>query len=214
MTKFVTVLLVAACLSQVSAASAADDSVRSDGTFLVAQAEKPAAKSVETLDMSAVPDIDRDDVRRVQRALSEKGFSPGPIDGRVGAHTKKAVQSFQDRFGIKASGNLDNQTLFALGIVIGAVEATKQAPPAETKEQAPAAAKKEAPAKQKAAKPKSQTPRPSRASQGSPGQGGSGAGRRSSWCASYKYGGTNCGFSTFEQCRAAISGVGGNCSPN
>ena len=32
------------------------------------------------------------------------------------------------------------------------------------------------------------------------------------WCASYDNGGTNCGFSTFEQCRAAVSGVGGSCS--
>ena len=36
------------------------------------------------------------------------------------------------------------------------------------------------------------------------------------WCAVYsaKGGGTNCGFSTLEQCRATISGVGGSCEPN
>jgi hypothetical protein len=38
-----------------------------------------------------------------------------------------------------------------------------------------------------------------------------------SWCA--QYGGhniasTNCGFASFEQCRATISGVGGSCYPN
>jgi hypothetical protein len=27
-------------------------------------------------------------------------------------------------------------------------------------------------------------------------------------------GGTNCGFLTLEQCRAAVSGVGGSCEPN
>jgi Protein of unknown function (DUF3551) len=37
------------------------------------------------------------------------------------------------------------------------------------------------------------------------------------WCA--QYGGhniasTNCGFASFEQCRATISGVGGSCYPN
>ena len=38
------------------------------------------------------------------------------------------------------------------------------------------------------------------------------------WCAAYAGGGgfsaTNCGFLTLEQCRAAVSGVGGFCEPN
>jgi Protein of unknown function (DUF3551) len=37
------------------------------------------------------------------------------------------------------------------------------------------------------------------------------------WCAFYSghFGGaTNCGFSTYEQCLATISGVGGWCQPN
>ena len=34
------------------------------------------------------------------------------------------------------------------------------------------------------------------------------------WCAAYRNGGTNCGFTTIEQCRATVSGVGGSCEPN
>jgi len=38
------------------------------------------------------------------------------------------------------------------------------------------------------------------------------------WCAQYSGGmgggGTNCGFSTIDQCRATVSGVGGFCVPN
>ena len=36
------------------------------------------------------------------------------------------------------------------------------------------------------------------------------------WCAYYNSdgGATNCGFATFEQCRATISGIGGLCGPN
>lgn len=35
------------------------------------------------------------------------------------------------------------------------------------------------------------------------------------WCAQYSgRGGSNCYFSTFEQCRAAVSGVGGSCNVN
>jgi uncharacterized protein DUF3551 len=35
------------------------------------------------------------------------------------------------------------------------------------------------------------------------------------WCANYgSHGGTNCGFSSSEQCRATVSGIGGFCTPN
>jgi tetratricopeptide (TPR) repeat protein len=32
------------------------------------------------------------------------------------------------------------------------------------------------------------------------------------WCAEYRTGGTNCGFSTFAQCQATVSGIGGFCN--
>jgi len=37
------------------------------------------------------------------------------------------------------------------------------------------------------------------------------------WCAVYSGdagGASNCGFSTLEQCRATVSGIGGSCEPN
>jgi hypothetical protein len=37
------------------------------------------------------------------------------------------------------------------------------------------------------------------------------------WCAYYNFfhgGASNCGFSTFEQCLATVSGVGGSCGAN
>jgi hypothetical protein len=34
------------------------------------------------------------------------------------------------------------------------------------------------------------------------------------WCAYYYKGGTNCGFYTYGQCQATVSGIGGYCSPN
>jgi len=40
--------------------------------------------------------------------------------------------------------------------------------------------------------------------------------RNGGWYANYNMGGgaTNCGFATFQQCMAAVSGVGGSCSPS
>ena len=36
------------------------------------------------------------------------------------------------------------------------------------------------------------------------------------WCAYYngKFGGTNCGFTTFQQCLDTVSGIGGSCQRN
>jgi hypothetical protein len=37
------------------------------------------------------------------------------------------------------------------------------------------------------------------------------------WCAQYGYsgqGGRNCGFSTYRQCMATVSGIGGSCERN
>jgi peptidoglycan hydrolase-like protein with peptidoglycan-binding domain len=78
-------------------------------------AQSPAVSDVSQLDMSAKPSLNQEQVRRVQQALQKKGISPGPIDGIIGPLTMDAVRKFQDRFGIGASGEINNQTLFALG---------------------------------------------------------------------------------------------------
>lgn len=39
----------------------------------------------------------------------------------------------------------------------------------------------------------------------------SGQTAEAAWCASYRNGGTNCGFQTIDQCRATVSGIGGVC---
>lgn len=80
-----------------------------------AQLQRTAVQAAGQLQMDAVPNLEQDNIRKVQQALEEKGFDVGPIDGIVGPRTKEAIRNFQDRYGMKASGELDNQTLFALG---------------------------------------------------------------------------------------------------
>ena len=43
---------------------------------------------------------------------------------------------------------------------------------------------------------------------------GTGARADGSWCAYDVRGGTNCGFHSYAQCMANISGIGGSCTPN
>jgi peptidoglycan hydrolase-like protein with peptidoglycan-binding domain len=79
------------------------------------QAQLSTAQGTGELDMDAVPNLNQDGVRQVQQALQKKGFSPGPVDGILGPQTNQAVRNFQDFYGMKASGQINNQTLYALG---------------------------------------------------------------------------------------------------
>ena len=63
------------------------------------------AVDVSRLDMNAAPTLNQDQVRRVQQALQKKGFTPGPIDGHLGPHTKSAIRKFQDRYAIQGNGD-------------------------------------------------------------------------------------------------------------
>ena len=84
-------------------------------TMPVAAQERMTPQAIAALNMTAVPDLDREDVRTVQRVLRDKAFDPGPIDGVAGPRTREAIRAFQARYGIKATGVIDNQLLFALG---------------------------------------------------------------------------------------------------
>jgi peptidoglycan hydrolase-like protein with peptidoglycan-binding domain len=104
---FIIATLSVAALAAVSAAGANAQSGPQN------QAQRAAAD----VNMDAVPTLAADGVRKVQLALEKRGIKPGPIDGVFGPLTKEAVRSFQSRYGIKASGQINNQTLFALGEV-------------------------------------------------------------------------------------------------
>ena len=55
-------------------------------------------------------------VRNVQQQLQAKGMDPGPIDGIWGSQTQSALEQFQQDQGIQASGQINADTLAALGI--------------------------------------------------------------------------------------------------
>ena len=57
-----------------------------------------------------------DDVKMLQKALEDHGFSPGKIDGIFGKRTQKAVRRFQKSAGITADGIAGPKTFEALGL--------------------------------------------------------------------------------------------------
>jgi peptidoglycan hydrolase-like protein with peptidoglycan-binding domain len=55
-------------------------------------------------------------VRSVQQSLEAKGIDVGPVDGIWGPKTHQALQQFQEKQGLDATGQLNARTLEALGI--------------------------------------------------------------------------------------------------
>lgn len=62
---------------------------------------------------------DSSTVRSAQQALKDKGYDPGAADGKLGPRTQSALRKFQQSQGLSQSGDLDQQTLSALGISQG-----------------------------------------------------------------------------------------------
>jgi len=65
--------------------------------------------------------LDRSQVRVVQRALNERGYNSGPVDGIIGPITRSAITSFQENEGLTVTGLPNQETLLTL-----APEAGKQ----------------------------------------------------------------------------------------
>jgi len=55
-------------------------------------------------------------VRSAQQSLNDKGYDVGPVDGQLGPSTRNAVSRFQQAQGLPQTGELDSQTLSALGV--------------------------------------------------------------------------------------------------
>jgi peptidoglycan hydrolase-like protein with peptidoglycan-binding domain len=60
--------------------------------------------------------VDSTTIRQVQQTLVYRGFLAGPIDGVMGTATRSAVKKFQQSENLEATGQLNRQTLVALGV--------------------------------------------------------------------------------------------------
>ena len=87
-------------------------SENSQGTQTSATSELPAYVNDDGDDIiKPTPKI----MRKIQQALVDAGFDPGPVDGVRGAKTIAAIESFQRRNNIP-TGKLDKRTLRALDV--------------------------------------------------------------------------------------------------
>jgi len=73
-------------------------------------------RTVATARTVAPSPYDASTIRSVQRALNDRGYNAGAVDGQWGAATQDAVRRFQQVAGLPATGELNQSTLAALGV--------------------------------------------------------------------------------------------------
>jgi hypothetical protein len=76
--------------------------------FAKNQYDKKLERSYTELVTNGLPDVR---VRAAQARLLYRGLNPGPVDGVMGARTRGALQAFQHKVGLPATGELDSATL-------------------------------------------------------------------------------------------------------
>jgi peptidoglycan hydrolase-like protein with peptidoglycan-binding domain len=72
-------------------------------------------------------ELTREVVGRIQRTLNDKGYDAGPVDGLWGPQTVAAIENFQHRNNLVVDGQLDDQTIAALGLPRPAPSAARPA---------------------------------------------------------------------------------------
>ena len=75
-----------------------------------------SGKSMKGEQSAAAASWDKEDIKKIQEALKDKGNNPGPVDGIFGPQTQKALRAFQSSQGLKTTGRLDEETVKALGV--------------------------------------------------------------------------------------------------
>jgi peptidoglycan hydrolase-like protein with peptidoglycan-binding domain len=84
----------------------------SSGQTSSGQTTSQSSRTAAAGQQALAPDM----VRDIQRTLGAKGYDTGAVDGVYGAGTEQAVRKFQRDQKLSATGQLDTQTLAALGL--------------------------------------------------------------------------------------------------
>lgn len=102
----------AATLALTSGALAAEDM----GSQSMGSEQMESQASGSQSQAGSMAATDPQQIRQVQEKLKEKGYNTGKVDGKMGPRTAKALRNFQRDQGIETSGQIDQQTLQALGV--------------------------------------------------------------------------------------------------
>jgi peptidoglycan hydrolase-like protein with peptidoglycan-binding domain len=88
----------------------------------------------QTIDPSS---LSKAQIRQIQTSLNKAGFNAKKADGVWGRETSAALRNFQKQKNISGAGELNQQTLAALGVNFGAPSQTTGAPSNEDMNKTP-----------------------------------------------------------------------------
>ena len=92
------------------------------------QMEEMVDKGTEKVkDTFSKDDISEENTKAIQTKLSEAGFYDGEVDGKFSDSTVEGLKKFQESKNLTASGELDKETVDALGIDMEAKQAQEAA---------------------------------------------------------------------------------------
>ncbi len=60
--------------------------------------------------------LHREDIKKLQESLRDKGYYSGPVDGVIGPRTRAAIRQYQKFENLPVTGRLDTQTAGKLGV--------------------------------------------------------------------------------------------------
>jgi len=108
-----TALAILAVTLLLAATATASGEYRHEGERM--SGKSMGSKTMEPMSLSMMaPSLNADQVRELQRLLTERGYQPGMADGIIGQQTRAAIHRFQTDNGLTANGIPDTQTLRAL----------------------------------------------------------------------------------------------------
>lgn len=103
-------ITTAAAATMLALAPASGQQAGSTGSGDQALAQEQTQDSGASLELSPTT------VRQVQEALNQQGYDVGQVDGAWSQQTAQALQNFQRAQGLEPTGQLNQNTLSALGI--------------------------------------------------------------------------------------------------
>jgi peptidoglycan hydrolase-like protein with peptidoglycan-binding domain len=66
--------------------------------------------------LASAANLDKGDIEKVQRSLTDKGFHPGTVDGVLGPRTRAGIREYQKAENLPVTGRLDEKTAGKLGV--------------------------------------------------------------------------------------------------
>jgi peptidoglycan hydrolase-like protein with peptidoglycan-binding domain len=83
------------------------------------QQSDPGMTQSQSQDAGGASSMSPSMIKQVQQKLKQQGHDVGAVDGMWGPKTQAALREFQQQQGMQASGELDQETLAALGVQAG-----------------------------------------------------------------------------------------------